>query len=109
MIAVKKRRRLVFGEVDRTRIWRLQAEEYRAIAEGMKSPVTRATMTELAVSYDILATRDEKPPRRRCSSRECLAYASQCEAMADNFKGRHSETLLKGIAGQWRRLAATAQ
>jgi hypothetical protein len=41
--------------VEQARRWRLKAEEYRTVADQMKGPMARASMRQLAQTYDRLA------------------------------------------------------
>jgi hypothetical protein len=45
--------------LERAAQWRKRAEEYRAVAEHMKSPAARATYLDLARAYETLADRTE--------------------------------------------------
>lgn len=43
------------------------------------------------------------------SALDCRAHADRCEKMADKESDKTNRRMLLAIAGQWRRLAATAE
>jgi hypothetical protein len=47
------------------KLWRMRAEELRAVAEGMANPATRGELLLLAADYDLLAVRSEARQKAR--------------------------------------------
>ena len=81
----------------------LQAEEYRAIADGMAHSAARASMERMAQDCERAAEKSQELPTTR-TPEVCLLMAEECDAFASGFspEGRKA---LRRVAQQWRSLA----
>jgi hypothetical protein len=83
----------------------LQAEEYRAIAEGMIHAPARASILHLAEDCEQAAARSIDGVTAKRTPEYCLLMARECEFFAASLPPDIGKNAIIRIAEQWKRLA----
>jgi hypothetical protein len=84
--------------------WRLKAEEYRVIAEGMVNPQARSAFERMAEDCERMAALTSIPPPPR-TPEECLRLAGVCDDFAELFASRKTRDAILVVGNQWRAIA----
>jgi hypothetical protein len=85
--------------------WQLRAEEYRAIGTSTSLDSTRRSYDAMSEQCDRIANQTIAPQPGSLSANDCLAYAAQCEALAQRIAAKTERERIKDLAEQWRKLA----
>jgi hypothetical protein len=83
----------------------LQAEEYRAIAEGMAHPAARESIIRLAEDCEDAAAKSTDGVTAKRSPEHYLLLARECEFFAASLPPDTGKNAILRIAEQWRDLA----
>jgi hypothetical protein len=84
--------------------WRLKAEEYRVIADGMVNPQARSAFERMAEDCERMAMLAPVPAGPR-SAEECLRLAEVCDDFAERFASLSAKRAIIAMGKRWRSLA----